>query len=242
MNEYDYLKRFVFLESIAGVPGMVAAMLRHTRSLRTLHPDGGWIHHLLEEAENERMHLFMFLHLWKPGFWGKALLLAAQAIFINGFGLMYVFSPRVAHRFVGYLEEEAVKTYTSCINELDAGKLPNWTNMAAPSQAIKYWDLPENGKIRDMLLAIRADEVMHGEVNHYLGKLKTDESVNLPHSIILEQGLKESVKTKSSPEKATEDIKQKEAVETIIIDHIAEEIDSSIEDSQRKQYHHKGPP
>ncbi len=59
--------RMCFLETVAGVPGMVAAMLRHLRSLRTMRRDNGWIHTLLEEAENERMHLLTFLQLRQPG-------------------------------------------------------------------------------------------------------------------------------------------------------------------------------
>lgn len=39
----------------AGVPGMVAGMLRHLHSLRRMERDHGWIHTMLEEAENERM-------------------------------------------------------------------------------------------------------------------------------------------------------------------------------------------
>ena len=38
-------------------------MLRHMRSLRTMERDHGWIHTLLEEAENERMHLLTFMTL-----------------------------------------------------------------------------------------------------------------------------------------------------------------------------------
>lgn len=61
MDERKWLNRVIFLETVAGVPGMVGGMQRHLRSLRTLERDHGWIHHLLEEAENERMHLFFFL-------------------------------------------------------------------------------------------------------------------------------------------------------------------------------------
>ena len=67
MNERDWLMRFIILETVAGVPGMVAGMHRHLRSLRTLEHDHGWIHHLLQEAENERMHLFIFMQLRNPG-------------------------------------------------------------------------------------------------------------------------------------------------------------------------------
>jgi hypothetical protein len=66
MTENQWLTRIIFLETIAGVPGFVGAMNRHMRSLRTLNRDNGWIHYLLEEAENERMHLFVFLNEAKP--------------------------------------------------------------------------------------------------------------------------------------------------------------------------------
>ena len=44
---------------------MVAGMLRHLRSLRTMERDNGWIYTLLEEAENERMHLMTFMEIRK---------------------------------------------------------------------------------------------------------------------------------------------------------------------------------
>ncbi len=50
--------------SVAGVPGFVAAGFRHFRSLRTLQRDHGWLASLLEEAENERMHLFVCLKMY----------------------------------------------------------------------------------------------------------------------------------------------------------------------------------
>ena len=42
-----YFRRIIFLETVAGVPGMVAAMTRHLRSLRRMRRDYGWIHTLL---------------------------------------------------------------------------------------------------------------------------------------------------------------------------------------------------
>ena len=61
MNERDWLLRMIILETVAGVPGMVGGMHTHLRSIRALEQDHGWIHHLLQEAENERMHLFFFM-------------------------------------------------------------------------------------------------------------------------------------------------------------------------------------
>ena len=42
MNERKWLVRALFLESVAGVPGMVAGMLRHLHSLRRMRRDNGW--------------------------------------------------------------------------------------------------------------------------------------------------------------------------------------------------------
>lgn len=67
MHERNWLARIIFLETVAGIPGMVGGMVRHMKSIRTLERDNGWIHHLLQEAENERMHLFIFLSLRNPG-------------------------------------------------------------------------------------------------------------------------------------------------------------------------------
>jgi len=74
MSEDKWVTRCIFLETVAGIPGIVGGMLRHTKSLRSLKRDHGWIHHLLEEAENERMHLFIFLNLRHPNMFTKAMI------------------------------------------------------------------------------------------------------------------------------------------------------------------------
>jgi hypothetical protein len=70
----------IFLETVAGVPGMVASMVRHMQSLRLMRRDGGWIHTLLAEAENERMHLLTFLTLKEPGPFMRAAVLITQGV------------------------------------------------------------------------------------------------------------------------------------------------------------------
>ncbi|KAJ2853329.1 inducible alternative oxidase 2, partial [Coemansia erecta] len=61
-----YVHRSVVLEAIAAVPGMVGALIRHIKSLQGMRHDGGWIEHLLHEAENERMHLMTWMEVGKP--------------------------------------------------------------------------------------------------------------------------------------------------------------------------------
>ena len=167
-----WLMRFIFLETVAGVPGMVGAMLRHMMSLRTLKRDHGWIHTLLEEAENERMHLLTFLKLREPGLMFRLAVLGAQGVFFNAFFLSYLISPRTCHRFVGYLEEEAVRTYTHALHDIDGdGPASEWATMPAPKLAIKYWRMPDDATVRDLIIAVRADEASHSHVNHTLSSM-----------------------------------------------------------------------
>lgn len=138
MTEKKYLIRNIFLESVAGVPGSVAGILRHLASMRRMKRDNGWIETLLEESYNERMHLLIFLKMGEPGWFMRLMVLGAQGVFFNAMFFSYLISPRTCHRFVGYLEEEAVLTYTREIEDIDAGKLPMWKKMQAPDIASKF--------------------------------------------------------------------------------------------------------
>ncbi|TFK28021.1 mitochondrial alternative oxidase [Coprinopsis marcescibilis] len=178
LDDRAWLRRILFLESIAGVPGMVAATLRHLQSLRLMRRDNGWIHTCLEEAENERMHLMTFMTLRKPSLLFRAIVLGAQGVFYNLFFLSYIFSPKTCHRFVGYLEEEAVVTYTRCIKDVEDGLLPEWADKAAPEIAIDYWRMQPDAKMIDLLYAVRSDETTHRFVNHSLANLQPSTDVN----------------------------------------------------------------
>jgi ubiquinol oxidase len=162
---HRYGHRAVILETVAAVPGMVGGMLQHLKSLRRFQDDRGWIKTLLDEAENERMHLMTFIHVAKPSWLERALIILAQGIFFNGFFVFYVLWPRVAHRFVGYLEEEAVYSYTEYLADIDAGRAEN---VAAPQIAIDYWKLAPDARLRDVVIAVRLDEAGHRDVNHGL--------------------------------------------------------------------------
>ncbi|KAH7434435.1 hypothetical protein KP509_06G017700 [Ceratopteris richardii] len=154
----------MMLETVAAVPGMVGGMFLHLRSLRKFEHSGGWIKALLEEAENERMHLMTFMEVAKPKWYERALVVTVQGVFFNAYFLLYLLSPHFAHRMVGYLEEEAIHSYTQYLHEIDAGRLPN---VPAPAIAIDYWRLPKDASIRDVVEVVRADEAHHRDVNHF---------------------------------------------------------------------------
>ncbi len=158
-----YGHRAVVLETVAAVPGMVAGNIQHLRSLRRMKDDDGWIHTLLAEAENERMHLLTFIQIAQPTLLERIIIVIAQGVFYNGFFLLYLLSSKTAHRIVGYLEEEAVYSYTEYLEGVDNGK---YENIAAPQIAIDYWQLPQDARLRDVIIAVRADEAKHRDVNH----------------------------------------------------------------------------
>ena len=154
----------MMLETVAAVPGIVGGVLLHLRSLRKFEQSGGWIKALLEEAENERMHLMTIVELVQPKWYERLLVLAVQGVFFNAYFLGYLISPKFAHRMVGYLEEEAIHSYTEFLKELDQG---NIENVPAPAIAIDYWQLPADATLRDVVVVVRADEAHHRDVNHF---------------------------------------------------------------------------
>jgi len=168
-----YGHRAVVLETVAAVPGMVGATVNHLRCLRRMCGDRGWIRTLMEEAENERMHLMTFIEVAKPTLFERLVILGVQWVFYLAFFALYLVSARTAHRIVGYFEEEAVISYTLYLKELDEGRSPN---LPAPTVAKRYWKLPDNATLRDVVLVIRADEAHHRDVNHGFA----DEIAGLP--------------------------------------------------------------
>jgi len=159
-----YGHRAVILETVAGVPGMVGGTLQHLKSLRRIENDRGWIRILLDEAENERMHLMTFIEIAKPNAFERLLIILAQGIFYNLFFLLYLVSPKTAHRLVGYFEEEAVFSYTEYLQGVLEGK---YENIPAPKIAIDYWHLKKDARLSDVIKAVRKDEMNHRDVNHY---------------------------------------------------------------------------
>lgn len=158
-----YGHRAVVLETVAAVPGMVGGLLLHLKCLRYIREDDGWIRTLLDEAENERMHLMTFIQIAQPNLFERIVVMITQMIFYNFYFFLYLFSPKTAHRVVGYFEEEAVLSYTLYLEELDAG---NIENIPAPQLAIDYWNLAQDARLRDVIIAVRADEAEHRDVNH----------------------------------------------------------------------------
>lgn len=158
-----YGHRAVVLETVAAVPGMVGGLLQHLKALRHIRDDQGWIRELLDEAENERMHLMTFIEIAQPSRFERAIIMLGQAIFYNAYFWLYLFTPRIAHRIVGYLEEEAVVSYTQYLAEIDAGRVEN---VPAPALARDYWKLAADARLREVVIAVRADEAGHRDRNH----------------------------------------------------------------------------
>ena len=165
-----YGHRAVVLETVAGVPGMVAGVWMHFKSLRAMKVGyGEQIREMLAEAENERMHLMFFIAIAKPNFFERSIVLGAQVVFGFFYLFMYIFFTRTAHRMIGYFVDEAVKSYTEYLEIVESGKVEN---IPAPQLAIQYYKLGSDAKLSDLIKCVRADEQSHSETNHnYADKL-----------------------------------------------------------------------
>ena len=93
----------------------------------------------------------------------RFIVLFAQVIFGLFYLFMYIFFTRTAHRMIGYFEEEAVMSYSEYLAEIDNGKI---LNRPAPQIAIDYWNLGLDASLRDVVIAVRADEAGHRDKNH----------------------------------------------------------------------------
>ena len=184
-----YGHRAVVLETVAAVPGIVAGMLLHLKSLRKMQDDKGWIKILLDEAANERMHLMTFIKIAQPTFIERMIIMIAQFIFILMYLFIYLISQRTAHRIVGYFEEEAVISYTEYLKEIEEGKI---ANIKAPEIAINYWNLPLNSTLKDVVKVIRDDEAGHRDVNHSFANIL---NIKQSKNIIEEEVEEEKEKT-----------------------------------------------
>ena len=163
-----FLKRYghraVVLETVAGVPGMVAGVWMHFKSLRRMKAGyGEQIREMLAEAENERMHLMFFIEIARPNILERFIVLCSQLLFGIFYLFMYICFTRTAHRMIGYFEDEAVNSYTEYLNMVESGKLKD---TPAPPLAINYYKLSTDAKLSDVIRCVRADEQHHSKTNH----------------------------------------------------------------------------
>ena len=159
-----YGHRAVVLETIAGVPGMVAGVWLHAKSLRKMKT--GWgpkIREMMEEAENERMHLMIFIDIAQPTWLERWIVLLAQFVFIIFYTLLYIFFPKTAHRMIHYFEEEAVVSYTNYLHMISSGQTEE---VPAPQIAIEYYGLQGDARLSDVIVKVREDEKHHAKVNY----------------------------------------------------------------------------
>lgn len=111
------------------------------------------------------MHLLVWMQVCQPTVMERLLVIAAQFGYATFYTAVYVLHPRLAHRLVGYLEEEAFEQYTLLLRAIDNKWIPN---MEAPEIAKKYWNLAPDATLRDVCLVVRSDEAAHRDYNHEL--------------------------------------------------------------------------
>lgn len=160
-NRYGH--RAIVLETIASVPGMIGGMFQHLKSLRFIRDDNGWIKALLDESENERIHLLVYSEIARPTAFERTLIIIVQFLFSLVYGLLYLISPKTAHRVVGYFEEEAIHSYERYLELVHQGV---HENVPATALGKSYWNLKDDARLTDMIEATIMDEMLHRDVNH----------------------------------------------------------------------------
>ena len=170
-----YGHRAVVLETIAGVPGMVAGVWMHFKSLRNMRTGlGEYINEMLSEAENERMHLMFFIEIAKPNWFERILVLISQIFFSIFYLFIFILFPRTAHKMIAYFEEEAVLSYTEYLNMIKSNKIKN---IDAPQIAIDYYNLNTDAKLSDLIVKVREDEMHHSKINHKYADLNNNDII-----------------------------------------------------------------
>lgn len=158
-----YGHRAIVLETIAAVPGLLGGFFQHLKSLRFIRDDHHWIKTLLDEAENERMHLLIYSEIAQPTRFERLMIIVLQFFFSIVYFLLYLISARTAHRVVGYFEEEAVHSYEHYLTLVEEGV---HENIPATALAKAYWNLVEDARLTDIIKATIIDEMAHRDVNH----------------------------------------------------------------------------
>jgi len=178
-GENNWLLRICLYESIGNLPGSMFAMVRHLKAIRHIRRDYGWIHSMLLEADNERVHLLLSLNLYKPGIFFRYFTIVKEFLFGNFLFLAYLISPEYCHRFAGYLEEAALTLYTQLMQDLDKKRLPIFERECLPF-AREYYQLSNNAKWSDVFMNIRCDEAYHRDVHHTLAPLSCKKEAKNP--------------------------------------------------------------
>merc|ERR1719247_772625 len=104
----------------------------------------------------------------------RAVVQLAQVALTPFLAALYIAKPQLLHRFVGYLEETAVHTYTNIVemtNTPGTQLHTAWKDTPAPQAAIDYWRLPDDAIWVDCLKRMLADESHHRDVNHAMASM-----------------------------------------------------------------------
>ena len=156
------LNRAILLEAVASIPGRVPPIIGHFRYLRNMAHVRYMLNRFIEQVNKERMHLLTLIRLKDPGPFFRAAAMAGQAGFGTTFLVMYMISPSLCNRFVGYIQDEARHTYTMIIEEMEnapgGSELASWRTEQAPDTAKGYWNLGDDVTVFDVIKAVAADD------------------------------------------------------------------------------------
>jgi ubiquinol oxidase len=128
--------------------------------------------------------------------------------------IMYCISPYACHRWVGYLEETAVESYSMLIQHVKEGHFTEFATEKAPQEAIEYYELDKDAKILEMLEHIRADEACHMELNHHFADIPDYSKVEF-HTTTVDSDTGKILLEKSEQEKLQDSMQAEESENSV---------------------------
>ena len=96
---------------------------------------------------------------------------------LRGGGCSHIVSYKSGHLLLDCHSNCSFRS-TRCIEDIEAGRLPEWSSLPAPSIAIDYWRLKPNANLLDVIYAVRSDESTHRFVNHSFANLDVQNDIN----------------------------------------------------------------
>jgi ubiquinol oxidase len=153
--------RAIALEMIATVPGTVAVLFTRLRIRNVSEKE--FMTETICEISTERMHQTVFQELFRPSIPDRMASTILKWVFAAFYAVAYAIDPKLGHRLVGYIEEEACLSYSQYHTMIVDGTVPN---IEVPSHLLAYWHLPETSRLKELVLAVRDDEARHRDANH----------------------------------------------------------------------------
>jgi len=168
-----WLSKMVLTGMFLPNPLLAGSLVYHTKAVMNPGRDVGTVTRYMTHSDNLRMSFTALLEMKCPNIFYRMATVTFQTLDLFFWAIFMFPAPRISHRSLAYMLEDAIHVYNRCIEEIDRpnSDIAEWKNEQAPKFAIDYWNLSTGASVRDMLVAIREDKLKHLVANHTLASI-----------------------------------------------------------------------